>query len=207
MFLEIGEFIVDKVEHFWYAWIFIMMTIESSFIPFPSELAMIPAWYLASTWAMNFYIAFLVWSIWALLWACINYFLWWKLWWPIIKVLIHKYWKYIFVSEKHYELWEKYFKKHWSITTFNARFIPAVRQLISIPAWVFKMSITKFLIYTWLWASIWNLILLTIWYIAWQNRELIQEYSTISLIVVLILIFIISLLYFLTNKYILKEKS
>ena len=205
MFWEIATFIVDKVEHFWYVWIFIMMSIESSFIPFPSELAMIPAWYLASSGSMNFLIAFLAWSIWAIFWACINYFLWRKLWSPIIKKLINKYGKYIFISEKHYLLWEKYFKKHWGITTFNARFIPAVRQLISLPAWIFKMNFLKFIIYTWIWASIWNLILMYIWYIAWQNKELISEYSTLSLILVLIFIVFVSILYILTYKYIIKK--
>lgn len=206
MLWELASFIVDKVEQFWYIWIFLMMTLESSFIPFPSELAMIPAWYLASSWSMNFYIALFAWSIWALIGACINYFIGFKLWWPVLKVLIKKYWKYVFVSENHYDLWEKYFKKHWSITTFNARFIPAVRQLISLPAWVFKMSIPKFLIYTWIWASIWNLILMYIWYIAWQNRELISEYSSLALMIVIWFIVVLSILYIVTNKYILKAK-
>jgi len=181
------------------------MTIESSFIPFPSELAMIPAWYLASQWSMNFYIALIAWSIGAILWASINYIIWLKLWWPVLKKIIHNYWKYFFISEKHYISWEKYFEKHWSITTFNARFIPAIRQLISLPAWVFKMNFWKFIIYTWLWASIWNLILMYIWYISGQNKELISEYSNFALISVLIFTFILSILYYLTNKYILNK--
>lgn len=200
MFSELATFIVDKVWDFWYIWIFVMMTIESSFIPFPSEIAMIPAWYLSSIWEMNFIIAFLAWTLWALFGASINYFLWKYLWASIIKSIIHKYWKYIFISEKHYNAWEKYFEKHWSITTFNWRFIPAVRQLISIPAWVFKMNYLKFFIYTWLWAWIWNLILMTIWYIAWENKDLIKEYSFLAIISVLVFILIVWIIYYIVDK-------
>lgn len=200
MFAELATFVVDKVWDWWYTWIFVMMTVESSFIPFPSEIAMIPAWYLSSIWEMNFLLAFLAWTLWALLGSSINYFLWRYLWAKVIKTIIHKYWKYIFLSEKHYLSWEKYFKKHWSITTFNGRFIPAVRQLISIPAWVFKMNYFKFILYTRLWAWIWNLILMTIWYIAWQNQELIKQYTSLVIISVLALIIIVSFLYYFYNK-------
>lgn len=205
MFAELATFVVDKVWDWWYTWIFVMMTIESSFIPFPSELAMIPAWYLSSTWQMNFAIAFLVWTMWALLWATINYVLGRYLWASIIKSIIHKFWKYIFVSEKYYNAWEKFFKKHGSITTFNGRFIPAVRQLISIPAWVFKMNYTKFFIYTWFGAWIWNLILMTIWYIAWENKELIAEYTHIVVIWVLIMIVLVWFIYYIVDKKFTKD--
>ncbi len=137
---EIINFIVDLVSAWWYLWIFIMMVLESSFIPFPSEVAMIPAGYLSSTWEINFSLAFLTWTLWALMGATINYILWYKLWAPIIKKIIHNYWKYIFITEEHYERTEKYFKAHWVITTFLARFITVVRQLISIPAWICKMN-------------------------------------------------------------------
>lgn len=206
MLWEVTNFIVNTVWDFWYTWIFLMMAIESSFIPFPSEVAMIPAWYLSSTWEMNIFLAFLAWTLWACAWATINYFLWKKLWWPIIKSLVLKYWKYVLLSLKHYEEAEKFFKKHWSVTTFNWRFIPAVRQLISIPAGVFRMNFYKFIFYTWLWAWIWNIILLSIWYIAWENKDIISEYSHIALAVVLVLIVLISFLYYFIDKHFLKEK-
>lgn len=202
---ELVNFVVNIVWNMGYVGIYIMMTIESSFIPFPSEVAMIPAWYLASVGQMNFYVAFFAWTAWALTWAIINYFLWLKLWWPIIKALIHKYWKYVLLKEDHYMQAEQYFKKHWAITTFLWRFIPAVRQLISVPAWIFKMNFTKFIIYTWIWASIWNLILMTLGYIAWENKELIAQYSKELLFVLLILILLIWFIYYKINKK--KEKS
>jgi len=204
---EIINYIVSIAEQFWYTGIFFMMVLESSFIPFPSEVAMIPAWYLASIWKMDFWLSLLVWTFWALIWATINYFLWYYLWWKIIKKLIKKYWKYFFIKEEHYERSERYFKDHWIITTFLARFITVVRQLISLPAWVFKINFAKFFFYTGLWAGLWNLALMAIWYIAWENQELIAEYSKELLFWGIFIIFIIGYIYFLLKSLIYENAS
>lgn len=195
------EFIVQLVASWWYLWIFIMMLIESSFIPFPSEVAMIPAGYLASTWEMNFYIALSVWTLGALGWASINYYLWLYFWEKAIKRLVKKYGKYFLISESSYEKSEKYFEEHGSITTFSWRFIPAVRQLISLPAWIFKMNLKKFYLYSTLWAGAWNLILMLIWYIAWENKELIEKYSKEALVWTLVCVSIIIIAYIIFNKH------
>ena len=177
---------------FGYIGIFIMMTIESSFVPFPSEIVMIPAGYNAALWNMNLYIAFISGTLWAMLWACINYILWWKLWWPVVRKLIHRYWKYILLNEHHYRKSEKYFKNHWAITTLVGRFIPAVRQLISLPAWIFRMNFWTFLFFTTIWAWTWNAILLWIWYFAGQNDQLVRNLtSQITLWLILVLGFMI----------------
>ena len=197
---EIINYIVTIAEQLGYIGIFFMMVLESSFFPFPSEVAMIPAWYLASIWKMNFLLALLAWTSWALVWATINYFLWYFLWRKIIKKLIQNYWKYFFIKEEHYEKSEKYFKTHWSITTFLARFITVIRQLISLPAWVFKLNFAKFLFYTGLWALLWNIALMSIWYIAWENKDLISKYSTELLFWGIFLIIIIWLSYYYINK-------
>jgi len=177
-----------------------MMVLESSFFPFPSEVAMIPAWYLASTWEMNFSIALIIGTLWALLWAVINYALWYYLWEKVIKSLIKKYGKYFFITAEHYEKTERYFKEHGIITTFLARFITVIRQLISLPAWVFKINIPKFLFYTWLGAWLWNLALMVIGYVAWENKELIKQYSKELLIWGIILIIIVWVVYYLIHK-------
>lgn len=197
---EIINYIVDIAEQFWYIWIFVMMVLESSFFPFPSEVAMIPAGFLSSTWEMNFWIALLVWTFWALVWATINYIIWYYLWWEKIKKLIHKYGKYFFIKEKHYEKTENYFQKHWIITTFLARFITVIRQLISLPAWVFKINFAKFFFYTGLWAGLWNLALMSIWYIAWENEKLIAKYSMELLFWWIFLIAIIWFSYYYMRK-------
>jgi len=67
---------------------------------------------------------------------------------PVVKSLIHKYGKYILLNEKHYDKSEKYFAEHGAITTLIGRFIPAVRQLISIPAGIFRMNYGKFVFFT-----------------------------------------------------------
>jgi len=197
---ELVDFIVNIVWDMWYVWIYLMMTIESSFIPFPSEVAMIPAWYLVSIWKMNFLMAFIAWTMWAMTGSIINYLLWFYLGWPIIKKLVHKYGKYIFLKEDHYLQAETYFQKHGSITTFLGRFIPAVRQLISIPAGIFKMNIAKFLFYTFIWAWTWNLILMGLGYVAWENKDLIEKYSKELLFLTLAFVVIIWVVYYFINK-------
>ncbi|NUJ97620.1 DedA family protein [Candidatus Gracilibacteria bacterium] len=195
---------VDSVVH-WvgslgYIGIYIMMTIESSFIPFPSEVAMIPAGYLASTGEMNFFLALFVGTLGALSGASINYVLGYYLGGPIIESLIHKYGKYIFLSEHHFIESEKYFQKHGSITTFLGRFIPAVRQLISLPAGIFKMKLLPFILFTALGAGIWNGILMTLGYVAGENKALIAEYSKEITIGVILFCIIVGVIYFLKNR-------
>ncbi len=197
---ELVNFVVNLVWDMGYIGIYLMMTLESSFIPFPSEIAMIPAWYLASIWKMDFLVAFIAWSLWALTGSIINYILWFYLGGPIVKTLVHRYGKYIFLKEDHYLQAENYFQKHWSVTTLLGRFIPAVRQLISIPAGIFKMNFTKFIFYTFVWASIWNLILMTIWYVAWENKDLIEKYSKELLFLTLAFVIIIWAIYYFINK-------
>ncbi len=197
---EIITYIVTIVADLWYTWIFIMMVLESSFFPFPSEVAMIPWWYLISTWEMSFLLVFLSWTIWALTWATTNYLLWKYLWRPIIIKLIDKYWKYFLIKQKHYKKTEDFFYKHWEITTFIARFITVIRQLISIPAWVFKMNFYKFIFYTFLWAWAWNIILISIGYIAWENKELIARYSKQALLLWIVFVSMVILFYYFKNK-------
>ncbi len=197
---EIIDSIVTIVWQLWYTWIFIMMVLESSFFPFPSEVAMIPWWMLVSSWEMTPFLVFISGTLWALVWASINYFLWKYLWAPVIKNLIDKYWKYLLIKQKHYEKTEAFFNKHWEMATFIARFITVVRQLISIPAWVFKMNFPKFLLYTFLWAGIWNIILIYIGYVAGENKELAEKYSKEALIWGLIFVAIFWVFYYIKNK-------
>lgn len=178
-----------------YFWIFVLMTIESSFIPFPSEVVMIPAWYFAATDKINFFLWFLAWITWSLLWAIINYIIWYYGWSKLITKLI---W------EKNNDICIKFFKKHWDNTTLIWRFIPWIRQIISLPAWVFKMNFTKFLLYTWIWAWIWVLILMIFGYFVWENKELFMQYkyhfTFWAIIVVWILIYIKMLILKLLKK-------
>lgn len=206
MLQAVVDFIVWIVWDWWYIGIFCMMVLESSFFPFPSEVAMVPAGYLISTWEMDFWLVFISWTFGALVGSSINYLLGFFLWEKAIKALINKYGKYLFVRLEHYEKAEKYFQIHGVITTFIWRFITVIRQYISLPAGVFKMNFLKFIIYTGIWAWIWNLILMAIWYIAWENKELITEYFGKVSIWLIIFIVIVLAVYIFVHKKIYAKK-
>ena len=195
------EVVTWLVAQLGYAGIFFMMVLESTFFPFPSEIAMVPAGYLSSQGEMNFAIAFLAWTLWAIVWSCINYFIGWKLWGPMIKSFVEKYWKYVFLTPAHYDKTEYFFLDHWSVATFLWRLVTWIRQIISLPAWAFKMNFWKFLFYTGAWAGLWNLVLMVIWYLAWENRELIKEYSFLAFIASFIIVWISTYIYFQRRRY------
>ena len=164
--------------------IFFFMTIESSFIPFPSEVVMIPAGYLSSPAylsspsyipgpEMNFWLAIVAGIIGSWLGALFNYYL--ALW--LGRPLLLKWGKYFFISEKNFDKGEAFFKSHGEISTFTARLIPVVRQYISLPAGIARMNMFRFLLWTGLGAGIWVAILTAIGYVAGQNSKLIEEYS------------------------------
>lgn len=150
-----------------------MMMIESSFVPFPSEVAMIPAGVNAHSGVMNFWLAFAAGTAGAWLGASINYFLGFYLGSPILKKFIEKYGKFVFLKIEHYNEAESYFQKNGGKATLIGRFIPGVRQIISLPAGVFRMNFLKFSIFTIIGAGIWNLILLSIGYFFADKQEAI----------------------------------
>lgn len=197
---QIIDFVLQTVWSLWYIGIFIMMTIEASFIPFPSELILIPAWNLVSLWQMDFTILVLASTLWSIAWSGVNYILGYYLWAPIIKGIIHKYGKYIGLKEKHYTDSEQFFLKHWEISTFVGRFLPGVRSLISFPPGVFRMNVIKFILYTWFSASIANTLLISVGYFAWENKTLIEKYSKEVLLLSLAFIWIITVVYIWIQK-------
>ena len=191
-------FVVSAIYKFGYLGIFIFMAIESSFIPFPSEIIMPPAGYLSSVDKMNLYVAIIVGSLGSLFGALINYYLSMKLGKPFII----KYGKYFLLSKQKLEWIEQYFAIHGEITTFIGRLLPGVRQYISIPAGLAKMNLYKFCIYTFLGAFIWVAILALVGYYIGMNLVRIKEKINIITIFLLpVLIFIV-----ITYIYIYKRK-
>ncbi len=147
--------------------IFVFMAIESSFIPFPSEVVMIPAGFLAVRGELSFGEPFLDLSVavicglaGSILGAYVNYYL--ALW--LGRPFLHKYGSYFFLPEKALNRAEEIFNKYGDITTFVCRLLPGIRQLISIPAGLSKMPHKNFLTYTILGAGIWTAILAGIGY-------------------------------------------
>ena len=148
--------------------IFVFMTVESSFIPFPSEVVMIPAGFLAyrgllSTHvpALDLVLAVVIGLAGSMLGAYINYGL--SIW--LGRPFLHKYGKYFFLKEQHLDRAEEIFRQYGDLATFVCRLLPAIRQLISIPAGLSRMSLGRFTLFTGLGAGIWTLILALIgWY-------------------------------------------
>ena len=172
------------------------MFLESSFFPFPSEVVMIPAGYLAYKGEMNIYLAILAGVAGSLAGALFNYYLAVKYG---RKVLI-KYGKYAFIKEETIVKMETFFEKHGTISTFFGRLIPAVRQYISFPAGLAKMNLTLFSIYTSLGAAIWVIILAVLGYVIGDNELLVKEYLRYIIIALLVFIAIFSIRYYLKHK-------
>ncbi|MDY3201439.1 MAG: DedA family protein [Arcobacter sp.] len=192
MLENIINFIVETVGSLGYAGIFIMMFLESSFFPFPSEVVMIPAGYLVFKGEMNIYLVILFGILGSLFGALFNYYLAIKFG---RKVLI-KYGKYFFIKEETIIKMEEFFKSHGHISTFSGRLIPGVRQYISFPAGLAKMNLLVFCIYTSLGAGIWVIILTFLGYFLGNNEVLIKEYLHTIIIVILILLAMLGFFYY-----------
>ncbi|KAA6342423.1 Inner membrane protein YghB [termite gut metagenome] len=161
-----GIFIQWCLEHLNYWTITLLMTIESSFIPFPSEIVVPPAAYKAAVNDdMNVFLVVLFATIGASIGAFINYYLAKWLGRPLIyKFANSRLGHLCLIDESKVKHAEIYFDRHGALSTFIGRLIPAVRQLISIPAGLARMKVSAFFIYTTLGALIWNSILATIGY-------------------------------------------
>ena len=170
-----SEFFQWFVENANYLFVFIFMTIESSFIPFPSEVVVPPAAYLACTGSdMNFGLVIVFATLGALTGAFINYYL--ALW--IGRPIVYRFANSRFghaclIDQAKVEKAEAYFDKKGAISTFVGRLIPAVRQLISIPAGLARMNIGVFALFTALGAGIWNIILAGLGY--WLSLHVSRE--------------------------------
>ncbi len=181
-------YIVEIVSSLGYFGIFAMMFLESSFVPFPSEVVMVPAGYLVYKGEMNLYIVLACGIFGSLAGALFNYYL-------AIKYgrgFLLKYGNYLFIDEQKLKKMENFFTNHGHISTFSGRLIPGVRQYISFPAGLAKMNLTQFSIFTSLGAGIWMSILTYIGYVIGDKQELIKEnihnwliYVGISLVVII----------------------
>ena len=169
MWLETAiDWILATVQSWGYPGIFAMMFIESSFVPFPSEVALIPAGYLASKGHMDPTLAVLAGVLGSIGGALLNYGLALRLGRPVLERVA----QYFLVGHEQFETAERYFERHGEITTFIGRLIPAVRQLISIPAGVARMRLGRFVLYTSLGAGLWSAILVGVGYLAGESEEI-----------------------------------
>ena len=164
--MESVAFIQWCLDHLNYWTITILMAIESSFIPFPSEVVVPPAAYKAAGGSdMNVFLVVFFATLGANIGALFNYYLAYFVGRPIVyKFANSRFGHMCLIDEDKVKNAERYFEKHGALSTFIGRLIPAVRQLISIPAGLSKMKLSTFLLYTTLGAGIWNTILSAIGY-------------------------------------------
>lgn len=186
---DASQFFQWFVENANYLFVFVFMVIESSFIPFPSEVVVPPAAYLACTDTgagsdMNIFMVVIFATLGALVGAFINYFL--ALWIgrPVVYAFADsRVGHMLMINREKVEKAEAYFDKHGAISTFIGRLIPAIRQLISIPAGISRMNIGQFALFTTLGALVWNGVLGALGY--WLSKtvspdqlfEKVEEYN------------------------------
>ncbi len=192
--------------HMNYASITALMTIESSFIPFPSEVVIPPAVYVASeptsalcatgNYPVDVALIVLFGTLGAMLGAVINYLLSMWLGRPIIyKFADSRVGHLLLLSSEKVQKAENYFNDHGKVSTFIGRLIPGIRQLISIPAGLAKMHFGQFMLYTFLGAFLWNTVLALLGYIAHGQADLINQYSHELSIIILALVGVVVLYY------------
>lgn len=166
--LEIAvDQVIGLVRGWGYPGIFVMMLVESSFFPFPSEVALIPAGYLASRGEMNPFVATLVGVLGSLAGAFVNYGL--ALW--LGRAALERLAGHLPGAREPLLASERFFERHGEVTTFVGRLIPGIRQLISLPAGLSRMRLGRFALYTGLGAGLWSAVLVAVGWIAGESEE------------------------------------
>ncbi len=194
---DIIEHLVDVVETFGYLGIFVMTFIESSFIPLPAEITMIPAGYLVHAGKMNFFSVLIASTAGTVCGAYFNY-------WIAKKYgrqLLLRFGKMFFLTEEKLQKIDRYFVEHGSISVFTGRLLPGIKHYISFPAGLARMELHKFIFYTALGGSIWMAILTATGYFIGENKHLIDQnvmYVKIGVLGALVLLIAI---YILVKRY------
>ncbi|TNH37252.1 DedA family protein [Campylobacter helveticus] len=198
---EIFNFIIETASAWGYFGIIVLMTLESCFIPFPSEIVMIPAGYLAHKGELNLSLCILSGIFGSILGALINYYL--CFFWG--KGFVLRYGRFFGITEEKFAKFENFFNKHGEFSTFVCRLLPGIRQYISMPAGLAKMRLINFVIFTAAGSGIWVSILVFLGYFLGQNEELIKEYLHQILLFILLFVFILSIIYIKIKKPFIKE--
>ena len=186
-------FLVHTVGRLGYAGVILLMALESSFVPFPSEVVVPPAGYLASLGQMNIFLVILSGIVGSILGSLLNY-------WIASRFgrdFLLKYSKYFFINTEKFARFEVFFNTHGEITTFVGRLIPVIRQYISFPAGLVRMNLKKFIFYTGLGAAIWCTVLAYVGYFVGNNIDIIKEnidyimYFIFPALILLVIIYMI----------------
>lgn len=165
------HWLADTVLALGYPGIVILMAIESSVLPLPSELVMPPAGYLAAQGKMSAVVAVLCGTAGSVLGALVNYGLAVYVGEPVLR----KYGKYVLVSERSLDRTEQFFRRHGEISTFVGRLLPVIRHLISIPAGMSRMRLVRFVTFTAVGAGLWCGILTYLGWLIGRHGEAVDR--------------------------------
>jgi membrane protein DedA with SNARE-associated domain len=177
--------------------VFLLMTLESSFIPFPSEVIVPPAAYLASRGELNLFLGIIVGSLGSLAGAVINYFIAYFLGRPLVyRIADHKISRMLLINSSKVKKAEDFFLRYGGLSTFIGRLVPGVRQLISLPAGFSRMNFGEFCFYTVLGAGLWVTILAILGYFFGANQDLLHQFAreisnTFLVLALLVLLFML----------------
>ena len=190
------DYLVLLIDKIGYLGIFIGMFLESTFVPIPSEIIMLPAGIAASEGKFNLHLAIFIGVVGNLFGAIFNYYL------AIYcgRPILLKIGKYFFMSEKTIIKIETFFNKHGSISTFTGRMIPGVRHYISLPAGIAKMHFGKFCFYTTIGSLLWVFVLTYLGFFIGENREMLKEYLHIAILICLVFCLLLVLLYYFFHR-------
>lgn len=172
MLEEMALWIVDAIGQISYLGVAALMFLESSLFPFPSEIVVPPAGYLAAQESMNLWLVILAGTGGSLLGGLFNY-------WLALAVgrpFLERYGRYLFISQKSLHRAEVFFDRHGHISTFIARLLPGVRQYISLPAGLARMDLFLFSLFTSLGAGCWVAVLALLGFWFGRNPELVSTY-------------------------------
>lgn len=196
MLHDLVNWLLNTVGAWGYPGIFILMAMESTVLPVPSELVLIPAGYLAHKGEMSFPLILLASTLGSLAGASLNYIL--ALW--LGRPFLEKYGKYFFVRPELLQKTDQFFLKHGAISTFTGRLILGIRHLISIPAGLTRMNFGKFSFYTCLGAALWSLILILMGYFIGGNEQLIKENLPVMTVILLSAVALLITVYYFWQK-------
>ena len=193
------QWLLDRFRDMGYPGIVILMAVESSFLPLPSELVMPPAGYLAAKGELSFVLAIACGVVGSITGALANYGL--AHW--LGRAVVRRIGKYVWISEKSLERSERYFAEHGEISTFMGRMLPVIRHLISIPAGIARMDLVKFVTFTGLGALVWCTVLTWIgWFIGRKEDVIIsvldqqaQTYAGRAVLIILPALAVIAAVY------------
>jgi len=196
MIHDIAMYLVHTIGALGYFGIFALMFLESTFFPFPSEVIIIPAGYLAFQGKMDLSLIILVGTLGSVAGAVFNYYF--ALFFG--KKFLLRYGKYFFISPQTLDKLEQFFQTHGELSTFNGRLIPGIRQLISLPAGLARMNMSRFILYSALGAGIWVVVLALIGYFLGSNQELVSQYLKNATVIALGFIAILTGVYVWYHK-------